>query len=107
MEVSLRGSPAVSSPDFHWVMTLSDCVGRVEDVETGCSLAIGLPTFLRFARFRVIGIPMAMIVLEISRETAQTAKGWPFSVPASRGRALSSICASQLIAHGSLTTGFN
>ena len=55
----------------------------------------GLPTFLRFARSRVIGIPMAMIVLEIGRETAQTAKGWPFSVPASRGRALAVICNNQ------------
>ena len=38
----------------------------------------GLPSFLRFARFRVIGIPLAMMGLEVHRETAQNAKAWPF-----------------------------
>ena len=38
----------------------------------------GLPTVLRFARFRVTGILVALIELMVSRETAQTAKGWPF-----------------------------
>ena len=37
----------------------------------------GLPTFFRFARFRVMGISVALIVLELGRETAQTEKGWP------------------------------
>ena len=38
----------------------------------------GLPSFLRFARFRAIGIPLAMMGLEVHRETAQNAKAWPF-----------------------------
>ena len=50
---------------------------------------LGLPTVLRFARFRVMGISLSAIGLQVRRETAQIAKGWPFSVPASRGRALS------------------
>ena len=46
-----------------------------------------LPTVLRFARFCVIDISLALIGLTVRRETAQIAKGWPFSVPVSRGRA--------------------
>ena len=65
------------------LVTLSD-----KDSGSG-SLTLWPSDVLRFARFRVIGIPLALIVLELGRETAQTAKGWPFSVPASRGRALS------------------
>ena len=60
----------------------------------------GLPTVLRFARFRVTGILVALIGLMVSRETAQTAKGWPFSVPASRGRALAVTCTNQQGARG-------
>ena len=47
----------------------------------------GLPTVLRFARFRSMDISLSMLGLQVRRETAQIAKGWPFSVPASRGRA--------------------
>ena len=38
--------------------------------------------------------------LMVRRETAQTAKGWPFSVPASRGRALAVTCTNQQGARG-------
>ena len=38
---------------------------------------VGLPTFLRFARFRVIGISLSVIGLQVRRETVQSAKGWP------------------------------
>ena len=44
--------------------TLSDSVGW-----SGCR-TFGLPTVLRFARFRVMGISVALIVLELGRETA-------------------------------------
>ena len=37
----------------------------------------GLPTVLRFARFRVIGFSLALNGLQVRRETAQIAKGWP------------------------------
>ena len=37
----------------------------------------GLPTVLRFARFRVIGISLALTGLQVRRETAQIAKCWP------------------------------
>ena len=43
-----------------------------------------LPMVLRFARFRIMDISLSMIGLQVRRETAQIAKGWPFSVPASR-----------------------
>ena len=47
----------------------------------------GLPTFFRFARFRVMGVSSALIVLELGRETAQTEKGWPsFRSSLSRSR---------------------
>ena len=47
----------------------------------------GLPAVLRFARFRVIGIPLVLVGLEVKRETAQTAKAWPsFRSSLSRAR---------------------
>ena len=41
------------------------------------SLSI-LPSFLRFARFRVIDILLTTKELEVRREMAQNAKAWPF-----------------------------
>ena len=37
----------------------------------------GLPTVLRFVRFRVSWISLSLTVLQVRRETAQTAKAWP------------------------------
>ena len=55
----------------------------------------GLPTVLRFAQFRVIGISMPLIGLQVHRETAQIAKGWPsFRTSLTRSRSFS-ICNSQ------------
>ena len=47
----------------------------------------GLPTVLRFARFRARDISLSVIGLQVRRETAQIAKGWPSfrsSLPRSR-----------------------
>ena len=49
-----------------------------DSVAQGDRPPFGLPTVLRFARFRVIYISLALISLQVRRETAQTAKGWPF-----------------------------
>ena len=57
---------------FQLLPTLSDSVVQ------GDRPPFGLPTVLRFARFRVIYISLALISLQVRRETAQTAKGWPF-----------------------------
>ena len=66
----------------------------------------GLPTVLRFARFRVTGILVALIELMVSRETAQTAKGWPFfRASLTRSRSFT-ICAIQQSAYGSGTRQF-
>ena len=52
--------------------TLSDSGGR------SVRPPFGLPTVLRFARFRVMDISLSVIELQVRRETAQIAKGWPF-----------------------------
>ena len=47
----------------------------------------GLPTVLRFARFRARDISLSVIGLQVRRETAQIAKGWPsFRASLSRAR---------------------
>ena len=62
--------------------------GTLSDSNDGSGRAdFGLPTVLRFARFRVIGISLALMGVQVCREAAQIAKAWPFSVPALRGRA--------------------
>ena len=56
----------------------------------------GLPTVLRFARFRVIGFSLALNGLHVRRETAQIAKGWPsFRTSPTRSR----VCGVSLLAH--------
>ena len=82
----LRASSAAICPLSIVASTVRQCwpCRSVEDVETGCSLTIGLPTFLRFARFRAIGTLLSLIGFYDCRETAQTAKAWPsFPLPSS------------------------
>ena len=76
----LRDSSAVFAR-FAFSETLSDCVAG------SLAAPFGLPTFLRFARFRIVGISLSVIGLQVRRETAQIAKGWPSfrsSLPRSR-----------------------
>ena len=78
---------------FELLTTLSDSGAR------GDRPPFGLPTVLRFARFRAIGIQLALISIQVRRETAQTAKGWPFFLLPSSAVALFRVSATVNMAH--------
>ena len=88
---------------FQLLLALSDSVGGEPGMcryDYPCP-PIGLPTFLRFARFRAICILLPTIGLQVCRETAQSAKGWPFLL--FRGRAPATICNNQPDTHAPST----
>ncbi len=85
----LRDSSAILCPLFI-LRTLSDVEGAPHILHFSLFTfysPLGLPPVLRFARFRVMSISLALIGLSVRRETAQTAKGWPsFRASLSRSR---------------------
>ena len=97
----LRTASADSSPAFHFGDIVRLCSWEVVAHD------FGLPTFLRFAQFRVIGISLALMDFKFNAKRRKSQKVSHLFAPASRGRGPVDICNNQPDTHVPLASRHN